>query len=557
MSTVTVAELFKHLLKNSKAHQDKYLSDLENNYLPATVANRIILAKNKDELFSDNPDLELEHIDRTYDRPLDDVSGMSDEDYLRYQQDYAKGAAEAQIVDPNLAKQVTKNIDKRLGYYNNVDELKKYNTNIDDAWANLRNFNLDRMLANLYKRDMSDEEKLEVALRLIYNNATRQFNRSPADMKLDQDDLYASLPLDTVDALQAKEPGFLERQRVLSDTIPLAYTSDKWFDEDRQEHSIFTPTDETNAVYGMFAEKFLKDLQDGNAPDIDDLTQYITKLYSDRLRTMPYDEWQKLMDKEAEEINRRKSEELGRPLSESEKVELDVPDEALTPEDWAGNMKPEQYKVGKTAAEKAENKLNRWHKDNKEEYKEYLEDMAATRDPDDYRAVIDSAELDTAMQAIVAYIQKKLPILCQNFETANNLDDTAKARKLSNKIAYYYDILKGTESGVTELNNWARRYVSNTHRKAHDLEDHRLSDAEKQKRREVWEEMASYMNDPNTPSWAREAYNHVAKKMQLAKKQAAEQDEILEKEYKGMSGSDLKNAVSIQDYFDKPEGMEE
>lgn len=542
-NTVAVADLFKFLLKNSLAHQEKFEDDVFNDYLPATLLNRRMLANNSKKLFADNPDLDVDHIDRVYDRPLDDVEGMTDDEYLKYQQDYVKGAIDAQISNPELAKQMKRNIDKRIGYYDNIAQdvkrLNKNNTKVAEAWDNYDKLRLDRMLSNLLKRsDLPDADKISAALRLIYNNATRKFQASPVDMKLDQDDLYESMPLDAVDAYNKVEPNYLEKERVLSDTMPITYMSDKTIDEEGREYSIFTPSKETNIIYDMFADKFLKDLANGEAPDTDELSSYILSLYSDRLRTMPFDEWQKTLDKEAEELNKRKAEQLGRELKESEKVELDVPEDALTPEDWAGQMNPDKYKVGKSAAEKADNKLNRWHSKNKDAYKAYLEDVASTRQEgssyDD--------EMDITIEGILHYIKQRGPKLKDEIEYEEAMGHTDKVIELRATANMYKDILSGSDSGIAELNNWAHRVVSNSHREMYDLQDRKES-ASKAKRDAVMKEFEQLSNEQSNLGWTNDFLDRVNSRLGHAKQLAAEQDNIAQKEYKGMSGKDLKKAM--------------
>jgi hypothetical protein len=546
--TVPVAELFKFLLQNSLAHQEQFENDVFNDYLPATLLNRRIIANNAKSIFADNPELDVDHIDKEYDRPLDDVSGMSDDDYLKYQQDYVKGATDAQIKNPKLAEQMKRNFDKRMGYYDNLQENRKLNKNdtaIANAWYNYDKLRLDRMLSNLFKRkDLDDDSKSEAALRLIYNNATRRFGVEPADLKIDQDDLFESVPLKVVDALQAKEPGYLEKQRVSTDTIPMTYASDKVIGDEGQEHSIFSPTSETNIIYNMFVEKLLKDIQRGDAPDPDDLPQYITKLYSDRLRTMPFTEWQKILDNEAEELNKRKAEQLGRDLKESEKIELDIPDYALTPEDRAIEMDPDKYKVGKTATEKADNKLNRWHGQNKEEYKAYLDAMANTRaeGKDNY-----DKEMDMVIQAIIQYIVNKGKDLPGQIDSELALGHTDKARELQATANLYKDIMSGSDTGITALNNWATVVLSNSYRDLYDINDRTESS---NKTLAALEEMRNNMNDPDTPSWAKAKYEEMDNNMKKAKQLAAEQDDIAQKEYKGMSGKDIKKAMLGKHYME-------
>lgn len=546
--TVPVAELFKFLLQNSLAHQEQFEDDVFNDYLPATLLNRRIIANNAKSLFADNPELDVDHIDKEYDRPLDDVSGMSDDDYLKYQQEYVKGATDAQIKNPKLAEQMKRNFDKRMGYYDNLQENRKLNkadTKVANAWYNYDKLRLDRMLSNLLKRkDLDDDSKSEAALRLIYNNATRQFGTEPADLRLDQDDIFEGVPFKVVDALQAKEPNYLEKQQTRTDTVPMTYISDKSIDEDGQEHSIFSPTNETNIIYNMFAEKLLNDLKSGNAPDPDDLPQYITKLYSDRLRTMPYSEWIKVMDEEAEAINRQRAAALGRDLTEGEKVELDVPDYALTPEDRAVEMDPDKYKVGKTAAEKADSKLNRWHGHNKEDYKAYLDAMSNTRA--EGKADYDN-EIDMVIQAIIHYIAEKGKSLPEQIDTELALGHTDKAKQLQGTANLYKAIMSGSDAGITALNNWATIVLSDSYRDLYDINERTESTGHT---REALQEMQQNMNDPDLPSWARAKYEEMNDDMKKAKKVAAEQDAIAQKEYKGMSGKDLKKVMLGKYYME-------
>lgn len=509
--TPTVVDVYKTLLKDNKLHIQKYIDDLEQDFLPTTVKNKIILAKNN-KVFEDNPDFDLDHIDNVLGEP-EDTSGMSDEDIMRQDLQYQQDVAYEQMEDSKAAEQLAKNYADEKKYYNalasvpkeGVSEAKRIRR---QAFSNVHDMTLDTILKRIYAdKNMSDEDKIEAALRLMYNNATRDWASGPVDMKLDQDEIANAMILNgTYDAIEAIDPTFLNKSRVLTDQVPMTYMSDKNF-ENGAEESLFTTTKEANAVYDMFAKRYLADLAKGTAPDRSEIPAYIHRIFADSLKTMTALDWQKALDKEAEEMNKAKEQALGRPLKEHEKVELEYTpgDDKLTPEDWIDRM-PDNPKLGKSAAEKADNKLNRWHGDSKEDYKKFMKLMAlkgVEGSPEHKHFEQEIAMLSMAILSDA--INNKIPKLVDQFELEDLLGNEAAANQIAKKLAYYKVLVQDTPEGHEELRYQAYRNLVNSLRDSHNLnegkDDINSRIMEAKRRNAAYKEFYDNLKAKDKPSW--------------------------------------------------------
>lgn len=532
MSTLSTKELFDYVLKDTMQHRRQFYADVANTLLPATDKNSLLIAEKAKQLFDDNPDIDMDHLDLILGEPEYDES-LDDDELLKQDYNYNNDTIDEQLDDEKLAQQLKDNLKHENLFYglNSTvpdTDRKTRKQLIQAARENEHKVTLDKIISNLLKKnDISDNDKKEALLRILYNNAITPAHSVPVDMKLSQRDFKNALEdAGTYDALAAvsKQPNFLDKQRVLTDQVPITYTSDKVFDRHGKEHSIFTPTEQTNALYDKFASKLLEDIGNGTVKDVYDLSPYVMNLYTDMLRTMPYEDWLKVIDEEAKKINAVKEKRLGRSLNEDEKVELDVPEDALTPEDWAEFM-PLKIKLGKSAAEKAENKLNRQHGNNKEAYKEYLNVAAGLRDPDSVEYMMYEMDHGHTPQQEIEHIKEKLIFpycankllkLQEEREEHEALGHSAMVKKIINEQKYLQDILDLTDKGVIELDNWAHRYFSNALRAEYDIPDQKPFTS----KRDSINEMNNNMNDPLTPSWAKEGYNYISDQMAEAKKQA-------------------------------------
>ena len=532
MSTLSTKELFDYVLKDAMQHRKQFYSDISNTLLPATDKNSLLIAEKAKQIFDDNPDIDMDHLDVILGEPEYDES-LDDDELLKKDYEYTSDTIDEQIDDEKLAQQLKDNLKHENLYYglnSTVPDADRKTRKqlIQAAKENERKVTLDKIISNLLKKtDISDDDKKEALLRILYNNAITPAHSVPVDMKLSQRDFKNALEdAGTFDALAAvsKQPNFLNKQRVLTDQVPITYTSDKLFDRHGKEHSIFTPTEQTNVLYDKFANKLLEDISNGTVKDVYDLSPYVMNLYTDTLKTMPYTEWLKVVEDEAAKINAAKEKRLGRPLNENEKVELDVPEDALTPEDWAEFM-PLKIKLGKSAAEKAENKLNRQHGNNKEAYKKYLDAVAGLRDPDSVEYMMYEMEHGHTPQQeierikeklILPYCSKKIVKLQEERKEHEALGHSAMVKKIIGEQSYLLNILDLTDEGVIDLDNWAYRYFSKELRAEYGIPDQKPFTS----KRDTINEMNSYMNDPLTPSWAKEGYNYLTDQMAEAKKQA-------------------------------------
>lgn len=572
MSNLAVKELFDYVLKDAIQHRRQFYADVANTLLPATDKNSLLIAEKAKQLFEDNPDIDLDHLDLILGEPEYDES-LDDDELLKQDYDYTSDTIDEQLDDEKLAQQLKDNLKHENLFYGlnstvSDTDRKTRKQLIQAARENKRKVTLDKIISNLLKKnDISDDDKKEALLRILYNNAITPVHSAPADMKLSQRDFKNALEdAGTYDALAAvsKQPNFLDKQRVLTDQVPITYTSDKVFDKHGKEHSIFTPTEQTNALYDKFASKLLEDIGNGTVKDVYDLSPYVMNIYTDTLRTMPYEDWLKVVDEEAKKINAAKEKRLGRPLNEAEKVELDVPEDALTPEDWAEFM-PIKIKLGKSAAEKAENKLNRQHGSNKEAYKKYLDAVAGLKDPDSVEYMMYEMEHGYTPQQeiehikeklILPYCSKKIVELQEERKEHEALGHNALVKKIISEQTYLLNILNLTDEGIIELDNWAHRYFSNKLRAEYGIPDQKPFTS----KRDAINEMNNNMNDPLTPSWAKEGYNYISDQMTEAKKQAkstaSQSFNSLPSNLKNQLNSFRNNNISSDLQFDTVSAME-
>jgi hypothetical protein len=165
--------------------------------------------------------------------------------------------------------------------------------------------------------------------------------------------------------------------------------------------------------------------------------------------------------------------------------DLDVPDDVLTPEDWADKLPDNPRLRNKSKEEKEDNKLNRWHAEDKEEYKKFLDEMYASADPDNtFAAMLNASTVDDLTDKIKQYLNEQAPVLIQQFKNANADGNTAIARELAKKMQYYRAMLNGEDvkiaddlghefyiNGKVELSNWAHRIMTDSHRNNYDLKE--------------------------------------------------------------------------------------
>ncbi|MBR6134990.1 MAG: hypothetical protein IKQ22_00690 [Clostridia bacterium] len=532
MSTLSTKELFDYVLKDAMQHRKQFYSDISNTLLPATDKNSLLIAEKAKQIFDDNPDIDMDHLDVILGEPEYDES-LDDDELLKKDYEYTSDTIDEQIDNEKLAQQLKDSLlhENRFFGINSTTEpsnRKIRKQQVQAARENERKVTLDKIINGLLKKtDISDDDKKEALLRILYNNAITPTHNMPADIKLTQRHIKNALEdagvYDAV-ASVSKQPNFMNKQRVLTDQVPITYTSDKLFDKHGKEHSIFTPTEQTNALYDKFASKFLEDIANGTIKDVYDLSPYVMDIYKDSIKTMSYTDWLKVIEEEAAKINAAKEKSLGRPLTESEKVELEVPDDALTPEDWA-NFMPLNVKLGKSAAKKADNKLNRQHGYHKEAYKKYLDVVAGLRDPDSVESMMYEMEHGRTpekelehikVDLIIPYCQRKLLKLQEEREEHEALGQSFTVRKIVGEQQYLQDILDLTDTGAVQLDNWARRYFSKKLRAEYGIEDQKPIE-----RHSVMDEVRKYQNDPNTPEWAQSFYKELDKSKARAKKEAS------------------------------------
>lgn len=614
MYDITAEQLFDYLLKDKMARKRQMLDDIEQGNLSPDAINSELLAANKVITENDSLDSDLDYIDSVLGDPQVEPT-----------EDWVENATAQQIENQNIADKVYHNIKDAVSY-KDLQEVEKEakvgkGKSADRALAsaNKEKVRLDRMLYNINKDNrLSDSEKIDMALRLLFNYNTRRYGMYPEDIRLSQDDIWKQLMLNetpgerlddyqhnilvkmpkgkpgiklkdviafnegtatkekhgdkerdimaikmTPDAIERvkeqvkqnlkedpkamereyrnySDPTFMEKEHIISDAVPITYSSDK--DNGVQ---LFTPSLEANTVYEIFANAFINDIKNNKAPDLDRMNKYINDTYHNKLKTMTYGDWEKEIARENTGVdvkrvveqalkpedqpidtgsslgddiawrvknkrlilekeggygyNRHMTPDEVRGMVDAYLVaaddDLDIPKDVLTPEDWASKMPDDPKLYNKSKEEKEDNKLNRWHEGNKEEYKKFLkrtEARAATIDSKnpmaDLNAVVATQKrndkLEAWTNAVKNYIMEQAPNVLSQLNSARANGHTAKARDLGKKFRYYEALLKGDNivitddqgskyyiDGKVELANWAQRAMMNNRRKNNNIKD--------------------------------------------------------------------------------------
>ena len=546
--SITVDELFDYLLKDVGKHKDQLLNEIAAGDLPADALNSEILARNNVVTDEVNPDNELDRLDNR------DVFGDPYED-----PDWLASVVFEQIDDDDAAERVLENI-KKGNTTRALQEVHSDEVSSDKGGANkyaeggdvgnILNVHLDRMLSNIRKdAKLTDDEKKDKALRLIFNMGTRGLNTEPVDIRLDQDDIYNELDRGgLIEGYQSLDPTFMERERITpgkvkdaeakhvnrrkrltgyekwdaaSKEVPLSYISDK--DGDIQ---LYTPSKQANTVFNIFTNAFIDAIKAGNAPDMKHLNKYIQDTFEDRMRTMSYSDWEKeIAQMRHPEVNIATLRDLINRTEDPRKVDMpddelsqyivtkareiikqyknqgfevddkfkdsiiksilaandyeDLPEDLLTPEDYTEFIPEFEMPEGETeeerdarivaeakAKEDARNdrKLNRWHKGDKEEYKEYLAAKAATVTPRNrFEAMINKGAKKDALRSIYKYVLVRYPLIMKQMQVAKTQGNDKLFHEIYPTAQMYHDILdfKNTPNGRAYLYNWADVLLNN------------------------------------------------------------------------------------------------
>lgn len=543
MYDITAEELFSYLLKDRMARKRQMLDDIEQGNLSPDAINSELLAANKVITDNDSLDSDLDYIDSVLGDPQVEPA-----------EDWVENAVAQQIDNPKIAKDVYNNI-RKAGDFKELQDVKldaNVTRDTQSANANRDAVRLDRMLYNINKDNfLADSEKVDMALRLLFDYNTRRYGMYPEDIRLSQNDIWKQLMLNETpgerledyqqnafvhDAKKKKlkdisDPTFMEKERVIADTVPISYESDK----DNSVGQLFTPSLEANTVYEIFANALINDIKNNNAPALDNINKYINDTYRNKLKTMTYSDWEKEIAKENTPVDvnkiveqaylpkeakistgsalgddiawrvrqkrldlenesgyshdRHLSKDAVRGMVDAYLVaandDLDVPDDVLTPEDWADKLPDNPRLRNKSKEEKEDNKLNRWHAEDKEEYKKFLDEMYASADPDNtFAAMLNASTVDDLTDKIKQYLNEQAPVLIQQFKNANADGNTAIARELAKRMQYYRAMLNGEDvkiaddlghefyiNGKVELSNWAHRIMTDSHRNNYDLKE--------------------------------------------------------------------------------------
>lgn len=542
MYDITAEQLFDYLLKDKMARKRQMLDDIEQGNLSPDAINSELLAANKAITENDPADSDLDYIDSVLGDPQ-----------IEPAEDWIENAVAQQIEDPKIADKVYDNIREASVYKDLQDVKKDAHVNRDKSMASLNRdaVRLDRMLYNINKDNMlADSEKVDTALRLLFDYSTRRYGMYPEDIRLSQDNIWKQLMLNETPGERLEDyqqnafvhdpkrkklkdisdPTFMEKERIISDAVPISYESDK--DNDVQ---LFTPSLEANTVYEIFANALINDIKNNKAPELDRMNKYINDTYRNRLKTMTYSDWEKEIARETTPVDinkiieqaylpkeakistgsalgddiawrvkqkrldlenesgyshdRHLPKEIVKSMVEAYLVaandDLDVPDDVLTPEDWADKLPDNPRLRNKSKEEKEDNKLNRWHAEDKEEYKKFLDEMYTNADPDNTLAVmLNAATADDLTDKIKQYLNEQAPVLIQQFKNANANGNTAIARELAKKMQYYRAMLNGEDvkiaddlghefyiNGKVELSNWVHRIMTDSHRNNYDLKE--------------------------------------------------------------------------------------
>lgn len=543
MYDITAEQLFGYLLKDRMARKRQMLDDIEQGNLSPDAINSELLAANKVITDNDSLDSDLDYIDSVLGDPQVEPA-----------EDWVENAVAQQIDNTKIAKDVYNNI-RKAGDFKELQDVKRdanVTRDTQSANANRDAVRLDRMLYNINKDNfLADSEKVDMALRLLFDYNTRRYGMYPEDIRLSQDDIWKQLMLNETpgerledyqqnafvhDAKKKKlkdisDPTFMEKERVIADTVPISYESDK----DNSVGQLFTPSLEANTVYEIFANALINDIKNNKAPALDNINKYINDTYRNKLKTMTYSDWEKEIAKENTPVDvnkiveqaylpreakistgsalgddiawrvrqkrldlenesgyshdRHLSKDAVRGMVEAYLVtaddDLDVPDDALTPEDWADKLPDNPRLRNKSKEEKEDNKLNRWHADDKEEYKKFLDEMYTNADPDNTFAVmLNASTADDLTEKVKQYLNEQAPVLIQQFKNARADGNTAIARELAKRMQYYRAMLNGENveiaddlghkfyiNGEVELSNWVHRIMTDSHRNNYDLKE--------------------------------------------------------------------------------------
>lgn len=541
MNGITVTELFDYLLKNAGMHKEALERAIEEGMLPDDVRNSAILAKHND-IFADNPDTDIDH--------LDNVIGDPQEEDIT---DYTDQSSQEQIADSKIANAVADNI-KRGNLVRDLkgidSALQRYDTDRAMAESLITQNHIDKILENIRRRpDLSDQEKIETALKFIYNMHVSTPYMPPEDIRLSQDDIANALfmsdtPGRTLDDYQKVEPKFMEWSQRKEDKVPLSYISDK--DTAANNSSIYSPSSQALTVYNVFANTLIDDIKAGKAPDTDYLSKYITDAYNNKLKTMTYDDWEKQLALESTPLDVdqliksikantasdikptgndlgdyiidrvrgiiEKAKEAGTPLNDKAikgmvltllavNSDEEVPPEALTPEDWVQFIPDNPRLRNKSAEEKADNKLNRWHADEKENYKKYLKAKAKTRDENSPAYLMSQLSHEGAKETILDYIERHYDEAGQELLDAVEKGQDNKTAMLKEKLSNWRDALKAKEEGqsTTYVENWASRLENRAMRKKYNLKDKPKDYAKKSRLKDVIFGVERTLNDDEAP----------------------------------------------------------
>lgn len=408
MNDITVDELYDYILGNSAKRSRLVKEDIKHDLIPEDIINKELLAKHH-EVFDYNPDTEIDHIDAVLGTP--DLNDKGWEEDAAFEQ-----------LPEKLADKYTENKAKaaRQDFDSMPEEQRKMNTNrtSQEAIVNVHNTVLDRILNNVRNSDMSDEQKKLFALRMLFNNSTKGFHKVLPDIKLSQGVLRETLADDPIWSNPDKWKNYdrvLNAERINTDYLPLTYDSDKlnyddvsWDAEGNEYHKpkteyLFHPNKDTLAVYDIFVNNLLKDIENKNK-DVSDpynLAKYIIDKYDDALRVMTYDDWEKEFAKLDNNINegelerrvrdevRRRKEQYGEKkwlkngISDEEveqirdtiraamsEQEVD-PEAIMTPDDFIEDIPDNPRLRAKSAEEKAKTRARVMHGDSAEAYERY------------------------------------------------------------------------------------------------------------------------------------------------------------------------------------------
>ena len=239
MYDITAEDLFNYLLKDKMARKRQMLDDIEQGNLPPDAINSELLAANKVITENDSLDSDLDYIDSVLGDPQVEPA-----------EDWVENAVAQQIDDPKVADRVYDNLRKTSDYKDLQDVMKDANVTRDTQSANANRDAVrpDRLLYNINKDNLlSDSEKVDMALRLLFDYNTRRYGMYPEDIRLSQDDIWKQLMLNETPGERLEDyqhdrfvhdpkrkklkdvsdPTFMEKERVVSDAVPISYESDK------------------------------------------------------------------------------------------------------------------------------------------------------------------------------------------------------------------------------------------------------------------------------------------------------------------------------------------